>query len=141
MQVPLTAEEQRVFPPDAWESLNLERSKAAFDQLAWLTERLSLPDQLKDWNSTADGKHHGRVNVCACCAPPLPRMRWVQHKNKLVAQEDQQQAAEYETRIKVQFLPLLCIASRMVGHALCHCHWLSMANDTCTACRSGHRHL
>lgn len=101
VQVPLTDEDQQVWPVDRWEALNLERSKAAFDQLAWVTERLSLPDQVKEWNWPQDGAGK-QIKVCSCCAPPLPSMRWVYHNGKLTAREDPQQAADYESRIKVR---------------------------------------
>mmetsp|Transcript_22634 Transcript_22634/g.62827 ORF Transcript_22634/g.62827 Transcript_22634/m.62827 type:complete len:2149 (-) Transcript_22634:730-7176(-) len=100
-KVPLSNEDRELWPADDWGSLNLERSKVQFDQLSWLTERLSLPHQLQCWIESGIVAT-GPINVCQCCAPSQPCMQWVYNNGKLVAREDPQQAAEYECRIKIR---------------------------------------
>eukprot|EP00951_Prasinocladus_malaysianus_P040524 scaffold466920_cov42-Prasinocladus_malaysianus.AAC.1 len=101
MQVPLTVSDEKLWPQSEWVSLNLERSKATFDQLAWLTERLELPDRLEEWNwASKEPGQPVKVTSCQCCAPELPRMSWFNQKGKIVAKEDPMQAAAYECQIK-----------------------------------------
>lgn len=133
--MPLTEADGLIWPENKWSSLNLERSKSTFDSLAWLTERLSLPPALHEWNFPKEPGQAVCAAGCQCCAPSQPQMRWLNVKGKVMAREDPQEAAEYECRIKVRY---------QISWNLSFNHAIRTGNLTgamCSASRRAHRHL
>eukprot|EP00873_Tetraselmis_striata_P026775 jgi/Tetstr1/447039/TSEL_034496.t1 len=117
-KVPLTEADGLIWPENKWSSLNLERSKSTFDSLAWLTERLSLPPALHEWNFPKEPGQAVCAAGCQCCAPSQPQMRWLNVKGKVMAREDLQEAAEYECRIKTRPSPFVVRLKRELASGI-----------------------
>jgi len=97
-QVPLANPDERLWPQGRWERLDLLRSKAHFDDMAWFTQRLGIPAALRDWvRGTIRAAHTGR---CGRCAPSPPDLVWVNTGRKLEPREDVKQAGAYEQALK-----------------------------------------
>eukprot|EP00658_Telonema_sp_P-2_P019983 TRINITY_DN17863_c0_g1_i2.p1 TRINITY_DN17863_c0_g1~~TRINITY_DN17863_c0_g1_i2.p1 ORF type:complete len:527 (+),score=130.53 TRINITY_DN17863_c0_g1_i2:168-1748(+) len=104
--VPLVRHDRKVWGDvgknPEWMLLNLRKSKSVFSQLAWFTNRLELPEELKSWSaiSTQGTDSYG----CDRCAPKMPVVCWkvvtVKGKDKYVPVEDACEAAHFEHALK-----------------------------------------
>ena len=103
--VPLLTSETAEWPMGRWGLIPLTRSKAAFGSIAWITERLTLPESCTGWSALLHPKalaawSAGR-SPCEACAPQMPKLEWVAaSRSKIVAVEDPVQAGAYEQRLK-----------------------------------------
>ena len=93
-----TDQDERHWPSEGHRStLDLQRSKATFDNIAWFTNKLCIPKGLSEWSPPAPMQGE----VCLKCAPKKASLQW--HKGagaKLEARENQLEAAEYEQGLK-----------------------------------------
>ena len=83
--------------PGCRSTLDLQRSKATFDSIAWFTNKLGIPQGLSEWSPSAPTQG----DICLRCAPKKASLQW--HKGpgvKLQARENQLEAAEYEQGLK-----------------------------------------
>ena len=102
--IPLMRSETADWPQGPWGLISLTRSKATFDSIAWITERLGRPAALSDWaeidHSAAVARWVRGESPCEACAPAMPKLEWVSNGKKIVAVEDPVQAGAYEQRLK-----------------------------------------
>ena len=94
---PCNQNEQHWPTPGHRTTLDLQRSKATFDSIAWFTNKLGIPQGLSEWSPSVPMQG----DACLKCAPKKASLQW--HKGpgvKLQARENQLEAAEYEQSLK-----------------------------------------
>lgn len=103
-EVPLLRFEADAWPEGSWRSMDLTKSKHAFESMSWITERLALPAPLRGWAQIELGAalDHWAAGDSPndACAPRMPKMHWVAQGRQVVAMEDPVQAGAYEQRLK-----------------------------------------
>ena len=104
-KVPLSEAEAAGWPEGAFNDIPLSRSKATFEAISWITDRLRLPETLEGWASISAGpavqRWMGGGSPCELSAPTVPALSWVNAgKGKLIAVEDPVQAGQFEQRLK-----------------------------------------
>ena len=106
-KVPLSAAEAKDWPSHGeWADIPLARSKATFEAIAFITDRLRLPKAISEgWASLDAGPAIERWiaggSPCEHSAPSIPKLSWVNAgRGKLIAIEDPVQAGQYEQRLK-----------------------------------------
>ena len=76
---------------ERWSTVDLLRSKSTFDCIAWATNRIRIPEVLKEWATLHLDVAPPR---CEIYAPSQPSLQWhVQPNGKLEARENQLEAA------------------------------------------------
>ncbi|GMI05451.1 hypothetical protein TrVE_jg4580 [Triparma verrucosa] len=94
---------------DKWTEVNLKKSKKVFDELAWVTSRLSVPENVKAWNSLETEGDLPYGFDCFKCAPTVPGVAWKVvskgGKQSYQPQEDVQEAGAYENALKARPQP------------------------------------
>jgi len=116
-EVPLCEAEAALWPQKEWSALGaargmLSKTKKTFEAIAWIIERLEIPEALQQWaplvHEAALTKWIGGSSPCETSAPLMPKLQWVQvSRGKVVAQEDPVQAGAYEQRLKKRPSPFV----------------------------------
>ena len=94
---------------DKWTEVNLQKSKKVFDELAWVTSRLEVPEKVRNWNNLETGDDQPYGFECLKCAPRVPGVAWKVvtkgNKQSYMPQEDVQEAGAYEQALKTRPQP------------------------------------
>ena len=103
--VPLSEAEAAGWPEGVFSDIPLSRSKATFEAISWITDRLRLPETLEAWAPISAGPAVQRwmrgESPCELSAPTVPALSWINAgKGKLIAVEDPVQAGQFEQRLK-----------------------------------------
>lgn len=93
------------WPAGGWGHLPVGKSKARFESIAWITERLELPAAVRGWTALEAAEAvvawHSGASPCEASAPSMPRLRWVANaRGQVTALEDPVQAGAYEQALK-----------------------------------------
>jgi len=103
--VPLRNQAEAIWPKGKWVEVDSIHERAAYESLAWLTERVRSLKQLERW-TTLKLPECG-LDGCNRCAPPRPQLKWVFVNNKYKPFEDPQEAAPYERALKSRPSPFV----------------------------------
>ncbi|CAM9534976.1 unnamed protein product, partial [Phaeothamnion confervicola] len=85
-----------------WIKVDLQRSHAKFEALAWLVRRWTIPEPVRNWSVGAAVAPTGSIR----CAPSRPQLKWVNdpdpNKVRKRAREDYREAGRYEQALKAR---------------------------------------